>query len=192
MLILVIGLVMFFVLHSVQIMAPKWREEGMLRHGKMRWQMRFGMGALISVAFIWMGFTQVRLDPTWIWLPPAWIRQVSSLLMLFSFYFAACALIPGTKLKAMTGRPFLLAVKLWAFAHLISNGKLEDIIIFGSFLVWSIVAYAVLRRRDRAEGIKHDYIGIHMDLAAFTITMITWFGMVFYFHKLLFGVAPLV
>lgn len=190
---LVIGLVIFFGLHSINIFAPQWRARSMASTGAMRWKMRFGLITLLAVASIIMGFMQTHQAPIWIWHPPYWTRHVSALFMLFAFYCAACAVIPGTKVKSLVGHPFLIAIKVWAFAHLLSNGSLADIILFGSFLVWSIAAYAVMRRRDREAGVaKPEHFGMHMDLAAFAATMICWFAMVFFLHKLLFGVSPLV
>jgi len=190
---LVIGLVIFFGLHSVHIFAPEWRARSMAKNGAVRWRMRFGLISLLAIASIVMGFMQARLAPVWLWNPPMWTHQIASLLVLVSFYFAAAALIPGTKLKSMVGHPFLLAIKLWAFAHLISNGTLADLVLFGGFLVWSIISFAVARRRDRAAGVeKPEYIGVHMDLAAFVVCIVCWFAMVFFLHKMLIGVSPLI
>ncbi|REG86813.1 NnrU family protein [Marinomonas pollencensis] len=190
---LVIGLVIFFGLHSLHIFASEWRARSMAKNGALRWRMRFGLLTLLAIASIIMGYEHTRQAPIWLWNPPVWTHQIASLLVLVSFYFAAAALIPGTKLKSMVGHPFLLAVKLWAFAHLISNGTLADVVLFASFLVWSIVSFAVARRRDRAAGVaKPEYIGVHMDLAAFVVSIVPWFAMVFFLHKMLIGVSPLL
>ncbi|WP_133010237.1 NnrU family protein [Marinomonas flavescens] len=190
---LVIGLVIFFGLHSIHIFAPEWRDRNMAKSGAMRWRIRFGLISLLAIASIIIGYMQLRPSPIWLWYPPAWTHQISAVLMLISFYFAAAAIIPGTKVKSMIGHPLLIAIKVWALAHLISNGTLADVILFGSFLIWAIVSFAVARRRDRAAGVeKPIYIGVHMDLAAFVLTMVCWFAMVFFLHKLLIGVSPLV
>ena len=193
MLILVIGLVIFFCLHSVRLVAPKWREKSMVGHGAMRWKMRFGMVTLIATAFIAMGYMQVRLEPVWLWFPPVWTRHLAGLLVLVALFFVGSALVPNTTMKKKVGYPMLIAVKIWAFAHLISNGTLADVIIFGSFLVWSIVSFAVYRRRDRKAGVVRDQeSGVQFDLAAFTFAMVTWFAIAFYLHQAIIGVSPLV
>ena len=190
---LVVGLVVFFGLHSVHIFAPEWRDRSMAKNGALRWRLRFGLIALLSIASIAMGYMQTHQASIWLWYPPVWTHQISALFMLISFYFVAAAVIPGTKIKSMVGHPFLIAVKVWAFAHLLSNGTLADVILFGSFLIWAIVNFAVARRRDRALGAKKpEYLGAHMDLAAFVVTMVCWFAMVFFLHKLLIGVSPLI
>lgn len=193
MLILVIGLVIFFCLHSVRLVAPQWREKSMAAHGAMRWKMRFGMVTLIATAFIVMGYMQVRLEPVWLWFPPVWTRHLAGLLVLVALFFVGSALVPNTTMKKKVGYPMLIAVKIWAFAHLISNGTLADVILFGSFLVWSIVSFAIYRRRDRKSGVVRDKeSGVQFDLAAFTFAMISWFAIAFYLHQAIIGVSPLV
>lgn len=193
MLILVIGLVVFFCLHSVRLVAPHWRETIMQQHGAMRWKMRFGMITLLSTAFIVMGYLQMRVEPVWLWFPPVWTRHLAGLLVLVALFFAGSALVPNTTMKKKMGYPMLIAVKIWAFAHLISNGSLADVMVFGSFLVWSIVSFAVYRRRDRKAGVIRDFeSGVQYDLAAFAFAMVSWFAIVFYLHQAIIGVSPLV
>ncbi|BDX02222.1 hypothetical protein MACH16_09700 [Marinomonas pontica] len=193
MLILVIGLVVFFCLHSVRLVAPHWRETIMQQHGAMRWKMRFGMITLLSTAFIVMGYLQMRVEPVWLWFPPVWTRHLAGLLVLVALFFAGSALVPNTTMKKKIGYPMLIAVKIWAFAHLISNGSLADVMVFGSFLVWSIVSFAVYRRRDRKAGVIRDFeSGVQYDLAAFAFAMVSWFAIAFYLHQAIIGVSPLV
>ncbi|RBP85512.1 NnrU family protein [Marinomonas rhizomae] len=193
MLILVLGLVIFFVLHSIRLVAPQWREKSMAVHGEIRWKMRFGMITLIAFGLIILGYTQVRLEPVWLWFPPVWTRHLAGLLVLVALFFVGSALVPHTTMKKKVGYPMLIAIKIWAFAHLISNGTLADVIIFGSFLVWSIVSFAVYRRRDRKAGVVRDQeSGVQFDLAAFTFAMVSWFAIAFYLHQAIIGVSPLV
>ncbi|MGO2232746.1 NnrU family protein [Marinomonas sp. UCMA 3892] len=193
MLILVMGLVIFFFVHSVRLVAPNWREKSMAIHGEMRWKMRFGMITLIAVGLIVMGYSQARLEPVWLWFPPVWTRHLAGLLVLVALFFVGSALVPHTTMKKKVGYPMLIAIKIWAFAHLISNGSLADVILFGSFLVWSIVSFAVYRRRDRKAGVVRDQeSGVQFDLAAFTFAMVTWFAIAFYLHQAIIGVSPLV
>tara|TARA_R110001606_G_scaffold22991_8_gene77814 strand:+ start:1467 stop:2048 length:582 start_codon:yes stop_codon:yes gene_type:complete len=193
MLILVMGLVIFFFVHSVRLVAPNWREKSMAMHGEMRWKMRFGMITLIAVGLIVMGYSQARLEPVWLWFPPVWTRHLAGLLVLVALFFVGSALVPNTTMKKKVGYPMIIAIKIWAFAHLISNGSLADVILFGSFLVWSIVSFAVYRRRDRKAGVIRDQeAGVQFDLAAFTFAMVTWFAIAFYLHQAIIGVSPLV
>jgi uncharacterized membrane protein len=165
----------------------------MQQHGAMRWKMRFGMITLLSTAFIVMGYLQMRVEPVWLWFPPVWTRHLAGLLVLVALFFAGSALVPNTTMKKKMGYPMLIAVKIWAFAHLISNGSLADVMVFGSFLVWSIVSFAVYRRRDRKAGVIRDFeSGVQYDLAAFAFAMVSWFAIAFYLHQAIIGVSPLV
>ncbi|MBJ7539162.1 NnrU family protein [Marinomonas transparens] len=195
MLILVIGLVIFFSLHSVRMLMPNWRESSMARHGVMRWRMRYGLITLLAGAFIVMGFIQMRASPIWLWFPPIWTYHLAALIMLLSLFFVGSAIVPKTTMKRKLGYPLLIAIKLWAFAHLISNGSLADVMVFGSFLIWSIACFAVYRRRDRKAGVVYDDFdesSIPFNLAAFVFTMLSWFAIVFFLHLAVIGVSPLM
>ncbi len=96
---------------------------------------------------VW-GYGQARLDPVVLWNPPLWMRYVAALLTLPAFVLVVAGNMRGTRMKAALGHPMVLGVKLWAFAHLIANGTLAAAVLFGSFLVWAIVDFASLRRRD--------------------------------------------
>ncbi|NLQ16851.1 NnrU family protein [Marinomonas sp. M1K-6] len=193
MLILIMGLVIFFCVHSVRLVAPQWREASFSQQGAMRWRVRFGLITLLATAFIIMGYLQMRAEPVWLWFPPVWSRHLAALLMLVALFFVGSAVIPNTTMKKKIGYPMLIAVKVWAFAHLISNGNLADVLLFGSFLVWSIVSFVVYRRRDRKAGVvREGESGVPFDLAAFTFAMVSWFTIVFYLHQSIIGVSPLV
>jgi len=79
-------------------------------------------------------------------------HYVAAVLTLIAFVLIVAAYVPGTRIKSWLHHPMVLGVKVWAFAHLISNGTLADVVLFGSFLVWAIAAFASSRRRDRAAG----------------------------------------
>lgn len=192
MLILVLGLVIFFSVHSIRVVAPEWRDMAMARHGVMRWRLRFGLITLLATALIIIGYMQMRVDPTILWSPPVWTRHVAGLMMLLSLYFVGSAIIPKTTMKRLMGYPMLIAVKLWAFSHLISNGELVDLIVFGSFLIWSTVIFSMSRRRDRKAGVVPSESSVEFDLAAFVFAMVSWFAIVFYLHEIVFGVSALV
>jgi uncharacterized membrane protein len=190
MLILVLGLVIFFVVHSVRLLIPNWRDMVATKAGLMSWRVRFSMLSLLSVGLIAMGYGQARLEPVWLWFPPVYMSHISALIMLFALFFLCSAIVPKTTLKRVTGYPVYLAIKLWAFAHLLSNGNLADVLLFGSFLVWAIVSFAVFRRRDRKAGVEAEESSIRFDLIALGFSVASWFTIVIFLHKLVIGVAP--
>ena len=111
--------------------------------------------------------------------------------MLPAFVLIAAGNIPGTRIRAALGHPMLLGTKLWAFAHLLSNGMLADIVLFGSFLAWAIVDYASARRRDRAAGTVYPPGTTGRDATAIAVGVIAWYVFAFWLHGPLIG-APLV
>ncbi|TYL47407.1 NnrU family protein [Marinomonas sp. IMCC 4694] len=195
MLVLVIGLVIFFGVHSIGMFAPKWRERAMAREGSLRWKLRFGMITLIATGFIIMGYMQMRVEPVWLWFPPLWTRHASALMMLVALFFVGSAFIPNSTMKNKMGYPLWIAVKIWALAHLLSNGTLADVMVFGGFLVWAIVGFAVYRRRDRKAGVVYktsDKSSLRPNIVSLVFAMVSWIMIAFHLHLALIGVAPFV
>ena len=191
MLLLVLGLVLFLGVHSVRIFADDWRTAQIARRGARPWKLGYTMLSIAGLALIVVGYGEARSVTTMLWVPPVWTRHVAIPLVLIAFVLLAAASIPGTKLKAAVHHPMVLGVKTWAFAHLIANGSVADVVLFGSFLVWAIVDYASLRRRDRRDGIVYlpgswgrDAIAVVVGVAA---------GVIFalWLHRPLTGVNPM-
>lgn len=156
MIILVLGLVFFFAVHSVRIVADDWRTRFIADKGKMAWHGLYSVLSLAGLVLIIYGFGASRADPVFLWNPPLWTRHVAALLVLFAFFLLAAGFIPRNHLKAKLGHPMFLGIKVWAFAHLIANGRLGDVLLFGSFLVWAIVGYSAARKRDRLAGVVYE------------------------------------
>jgi len=187
---LIAGLVLFLGLHSVRIVAEPWRESVIARIGRNPWRAVYSLVSLAGFALLVWGYGQARLDPVVVWSPPAWTRHVTSLLVLPAFVLIVAGNMRGTRIKAAVGHPMLLGTKLWAAAHLVSNGMLADIVLFGSFLVWAIVDYASSRRRDRAAGTVYPPGTSGRDATAIAIGTAAWFVFGFWLHAPLIGVRP--
>ena len=187
---LIAGLVLFLGLHSVRIVADPWRESVIARIGRNPWRAVYSIVSLAGFALLVWGYGQARLDPVVVWSPPAWTRHVTSLLVLPAFVLIVAGNMRGTRIKAAVGHPMLLGTKLWAAAHLVSNGMLADIVLFGSFLVWAIVDYASSRRRDRAAGTVYPPGTSGRDATAIAIGTAAWFVFGFWLHAPLIGVRP--
>lgn len=188
--ILIIGLLLFLGTHSIGLFAHDRRDEMVQRLGETPWKLSYALVALVGFVLIVYGYGQARLDPTWLWHSPIWTRHIAALVMVFSFVLLAAAYVPGNAIKAKLGHPMLLATKLWALVHLLSNGTLADVFLFGGFLVWAIVAFAKLRRRDRAEGVTRESAGALRTVAAVVIGLVLWAAFAFYLHEVLIGVRP--
>ena len=174
----------------MRIVAEPWRESVIARIGRNPWRAVYSIVSLAGFALLVWGYGQARLDPVVVWSPPAWTRHVTSLLVLPAFVLIVAGNMRGTRIKAAVGHPMLLGTKLWAAAHLVSNGMLADIVLFGSFLVWAIVDYASSRRRDRAAGTVYPPGTSGRDATAIAIGTAAWFVFGFWLHAPLIGVRP--
>ena len=187
---LIAGLVVFLGLHSVRIVADGWRSTQIARIGERKWKGLYALVALVGFVLLIWGYGQARLDPVIVWNPPAWSRHVATLLTLPAFVLVVAGNMRGTRMKSALGHPMVLGVKLWAFAHLIANGTLAAIVLFGGFLVWAIVDFASLRRRDRALGTVYPPGTLQRDALATAIGLVAWIAFAFWLHGWLFGVRP--
>lgn len=188
---LVLGLVIFLGVHSVRIVADGWRTSMRERLGEPAWK---GLYTLLSIAgfslIVW-GFGQTRLQPEVLWVPPVAMRHVAALLVLIAFIFLAAAYVPGNAIKARLHHPMILGVKVWALAHLLANGKLADVVLFGAFLVWAILDFRSARQRDRAAGTRYPSGNAMGTALTVVIGIVAWAAFAFWGHQALIGVAPL-
>ena len=145
----VLGLLLFLGVHSVRIVADGWRSRTIARIGALPWK---GLYSVLSIAgfvlLVW-GYSVARQQPVVLWSPPAFMRHVTALAMLPVFVLFVAAYVPRNGIKARLGHPQILSVKLWALAHLLSNGTLADVMLFGAFLVWALMDFRAARERDR-------------------------------------------
>jgi len=188
--ILILGLVLFLGVHSVRIFADDWRSGMVARVGESRWKLAHAALSLAGLGLIVWGYALARHDPVWLWSPPVPTRHMASLLTLVALVLLAAAFVPGNGLKARLGHPMLLSVKLWALAHLLSNGTLADKLLFGAFLVWAVLAFRAARQRDRAAALVRPAGSLPATLTAVAAGVGLWALFAFWLHAVLFGVAP--
>lgn len=187
---LIAGLVLFFGPHSVRIFADGWRSATIARIGAPAWKGLYTLVSIIGLVLVIYGYGLARADPTVLWTPPAWGRHATALLSLVAFILVAAAYIPGTKIREKIGHPMLVGAKAWAFGHLLSNGTLADLLLFGVFLAWAIAHFAVSRRRDRAEGRTYPAAGWTRDAAAILAGIVATGIFAMWLHVPLIGVRP--
>ena len=192
MLVLILGLIIFLGVHSVRIFADDWRRSQIARLGDGPWK---GIYSILSIAgfilIIW-GYGLARQDPWLLWPPPPiWLLHIAILLNLIAFLLFAVYLVPGGYLKAWLGHPMLLAVKLWAFAHLLANNTLADLLLFGAVLIWAIADFAASRRRDRAAGTVRIAGPVRNDAIAVAVGFVIWAAILWRVHEWVIGVSPL-
>jgi uncharacterized membrane protein len=143
---LVLGLVLFLGIHSVSIVAPAWRDAQAARNEKA-WKGLYTLIAVAGFVLLVYGYGLARQTPVVLYAPPTWLRHVSLLLMLPFFTLLLAAYLPG-RIKTAARHPMLLATKLWATAHLLANGNLADVLLFGGFLAWAVADRISMKRRS--------------------------------------------
>lgn len=187
---LILGLVLFLGAHSVRIVADDWRTARLAAVGERPWKLVYSLISIVGFVLIVYGYGQARLAPVVLYAPPVWTKHLAALLTLPAFILIAAAYVKGTRIKARVGHPMVLGVKLWAFAHLISNGTLADVVVFGSFLLWAVLDYIAARRRDRAAGTVYPVGPVSRDLIAIGVGGLAWAIFGFALHGPLIGVRP--
>lgn len=144
---LVLGLVIFLGTHSVSIVAPEWRNAMARGVGEWGWKGVYGIVSIVGFVLIIQGYAAARLEPVVVWVPPAPMRHLAALLMLPVFVLLLAAYLPG-RIQRAAKHPMLVATKLWAVAHLLANGMLADIVLFGAVLAWAVADRISLKRRE--------------------------------------------
>lgn len=188
---LVVGLLFLLGSHSVRIVADNWRSAQIARLGEGPWKGAITLASFVGLGLIVWGYGMTRQEPLVLWEPPLWTRHLAALLTVPAFILIAAAYIPGTRMKNAVGHPMVLGVKIWAFAHLIANGRLGDLVLFGAILVWAVVDFVSARRRDRAAGTVYRKGPFSRDVIAVVAGLLVWVLFVFVLHRWITGIQPL-
>jgi uncharacterized membrane protein len=190
MLILIVGLVLFLGVHSARVFAPAWRAQFVAQRGANAFKGLYTVVSLLGFVLLIWGYSLARQQPTVLWVPPVAMRHVAALLTLVAFVFLAAAYVPGNAIKAKLHHPMTLGVKVWALAHLLSNGNLADVLLFGGFLLWSVLVFRAARQRDRAERIQY-VAGVALPtVVAVAVGVVAWVVFALWLHGWLIGVRP--
>jgi uncharacterized membrane protein len=184
---LIIGIVVFLGLHLLPTVAG-WREKLVGRLGENGYKGVFSLLSIAGFVLLVYGFAQAPVIQ--VWSPPGWTRWVAIVLMLPAFIFLVAAYVPG-EIKAKLKHPFLVSIKTWAFAHLIANGDLASIILFGSFLAYAVYDRITLKRRQATGLVTVAATGPpRNDLIAVVVGTVLYFVFLIWLHPMLIGTAP--
>ena len=185
--IMIIGLAMFFGAHTLTTMRTQ-RAALIARTGEVTYKDVFSLVSLVAIILIGWGFARYRaagmID---VWDPPRWLRHVNNLLLWPAFICIAAAYIPGD-IKRVLKHPMLVGIKLWAFGHLLANGDLGSIILFGSFLAWAVYDRISLKSRSDAGAPPIPVGGPGNDLIAIAVGLVAYLALAFAFHPVVIGV----
>lgn len=188
---LIIGLALFLGVHLIPVLTPKWRQARIAQLGELRWKGLFTLISLLGFGLLVWGYGFARAEPTVLWSPPFWTRHAAALLMLPAFILLVAAYVPGNWFKTRLGHPMVLGTKFWALAHLLSNGNLADLLLFGSFLLWAIVDFASARRRDRISGKTYAAGPLSRTIIVVIAGVVVTYVFMRYLHLPLIGASPM-
>jgi uncharacterized membrane protein len=189
MLLLIVGLLLFLGAHSVSILAPAWRDATAARLGDKPWKGLYAVVSLVGFVLLVLGYSAARQAPVLLWVPPAWTRHLALLLMLPVFPLLLATYLPG-RISRAARHPMLLATKLWATSHLLANGMLADVVLFGGLLAWAVADRISLKRRP-ARPIPGAPPTPANDVLAIALGLMIYVALVGALHQALFGVSPL-
>ena len=176
-------------LREVFVVAPAWRDGQVAARGEPTWKGIFSVVSAAGLGWLIYGYGLARQSPVVLYTPPAALRHVALLLMLPVFPLLLAAYLPG-RIKSAAKHPMLLAVKIWALAHLLANGNLADVLLFGGFLAWAVADRISMKRRIARPVPRgparpaNDLIAVVGGLALYAATVLVG-------HQWLIGVSPM-
>jgi uncharacterized membrane protein len=188
--VLIAGLVVFLAAHCAGLVAPAWRARQIARVGLRPWKVAYSAISLAGLVLIVRGFGMARAEGILVWHPPVWTRHVNVALTVIGFVLIAAAYVPGTAIKSALWHPMTAGVALWALGHLIANGGLADVILFGAFLVWASITFVTRRQRDRDAGVEYPRGSVRQDAIAIVAGIVVSLLFALYLHGPLIGVRP--
>ena len=185
--VMIIGLAVFFTAHTFTTMRTQ-RAALVARLGERTYKGVYSLVSLIGIVLIAYGFANYRAaGMIEVWDPPRWLRHVNNVLLWPAFVCVAAAYIPGD-IKRVLKHPMLVGIKLWAFGHLLANGDLGSIILFGSFLAWAVYDRTTLKRRADPGAPVLGLGGRDCDTLAVIVGTLLYIAIGFWFHPYVLGV----
>lgn len=205
---LILGLILFLGAHSVRIWADGWRDQTIEAYGEKAFKGVYALVSILGFYLLVVGYGEARLQTLALWNPPIFTKHISMLLMLLSSILLVATYIPRNHFKMRLGHPMVLSVKVWALSHLLANGNLADLVLFGSFLIWAVLNFRSARARDRAlllnlnvteeaagESIAESESAHQPKLLSTIITLVggiaIWALITFVLHAKIVGVSPM-
>jgi uncharacterized membrane protein len=189
---LILGIVVFLGMHSVRIVAPHMRARIIAKRGEGAWKGIYTIVSLAGFVLLVWGYGQARAVSPVLYNPPFWMSHVTLLLMVPAMIFLVASQVPAGRIKAAVKHPMLLAVKIWALAHLLANGDVASLILFLSFLGWAVADRISEKRRLQA-GITRPVVAgsPRNDAIAIVVGLVLYILFVWRLHEWLIGVPPL-
>ncbi len=187
---LLIGLLLFLGVHSVAIVAPGWRDAQLRRLGEPVWKGAYSALSLVGFLLLLYGWSLARQTPVVLYEPPRALRHLALLLMLPAFPLLLSTYLPG-RISTAVKHPTLLSVKIWATAHLLANGTLNDVLLFGAFLAWAVADRIAVKRRAVPRRLPGGPPSPRNDAIAVAAGLLLYAVFIVWAHRWLIGVSPL-
>ena len=186
--ILIVGLAVFLATH-VFVSFREARASVIERVGLSLYRTLFAIVSLVGLALIIWGYAQYRAhDLIQLWSPPAFMRHITIGLVFFAAIFIVAAFFPS-HIKTRLKHPMMAGVKAWALAHLLSNGDLGSVLLFGTFLAWGVYArIAAKRRGDIGAAATPAPDGWTSDVIVVALGTAIFLALGFWFHPYVIGV----
>ena len=186
----VAGLLVFFGIHSISIVAPGWRDAQAARMGENGWKGLYALVSIASLVALIYGYGIARQTPVMVYAAPMALRHLALLLMLPVFPLLIAAYLPG-RIKRLARNPMLLAVILWAVSHLLANGTLNDLLLFGAFLVWAVADLISVSRRPNVHPVPSAPASAMNDVIVVVAGLGLYAFVLLWAHARVVGVSPL-
>jgi uncharacterized membrane protein len=188
MILLVLGLVAFLGVHTLPMMTEV-RAGLRARLGENGYKGLFTLASIAGLALLVYGYGAARAEgPALLYTPPVWMTHLTLLLMVPVFVLLVASGAPAGRIKAATRHPMILAVKIWAFAHLLANGDVASVLLFAGFLAWAVIDRISLKRRGLAGGASSGTLSIAGDAVSVVVGLALYLAFVFHLHEWLVGV----
>jgi uncharacterized membrane protein len=188
--IFVAGLLIFLAIHSISIVAPGWRDAQAGRMGENAWKGLYALVSIVSLVAMIYGYGIARQLPVMVYAPSIALRHLAFLLMLPVFPLLIAAYLPG-RIKRLARNPMLLAVILWAASHLLANGTLNDLLLFGAFLVWAVADLISVSRRPNVSAVPSAPASAINDVIVVVAGLGLYAFVLLWAHARVVGVSPL-
>lgn len=185
--IMIVGLAVFFGAHLVTT-RREFRAGLIARHGEAAYKIGYSILSAVGLVLIVWGFAHYRATG-WIdvWYPPVAMRHIALALMPFAVILVVASYVRG-RIYAKLKHPMLAGIKLWAFAHLLANGDLGSIILFGSFLAWAVYDRISLKHRSDPGAPPFPLGGVGNDVIAVVLGIVIYLALALVFHPFVIGV----
>lgn len=187
MLLLLSGLILFLGIHSISIVALPLRER-LAAVSEIVWKLFYSVISLLGLYLIIQGYAELKTAATVLYVTPQWTRHLAALLLLPIFILFFAPYFPG-KIKYTTRHPQLIAVKLWAVAHLLVNGTVADVLLFGSFLLWAVADRLSMSNRP-LRAVPSVIKSKTNDMIVLVLGIAVYLATAFWLHETLIGVRP--